>query len=71
MGVTHQQTFKLMNAIKSSNIITGGLLNPTHSHHDLKCKQKIKLENKELLPLPCLDKAYLFKEKESKRRGWG
>jgi len=31
----------------------------------------MKLKNKELLPPPCLNKAYLFKEKESERRGLG
>jgi len=59
-----------MNAINYSNIIIGGFLNPTNPHHSLKCKQKIKLENKELLPPPCLDQAYYSKE-ERKTREWG
>jgi len=44
-----------MNAIKSSNIIIGGFLNLTNPRHFLKCKQKIKLENKKLPPPPCLE----------------
>jgi len=56
-----------MNAIESSNIIIGGFLNPTNSHHLLKCKQQIKLENKELLPPPCLDQAYYLKKTKMKQ----
>jgi len=55
-----------MNAIKSSNIIIGGFLNLTNPRHFLKCKQKIKLENKKLPPPPCLDQADYSKKKKVK-----
>jgi len=59
-----------MNAIKSSNIIIGGFLNPTNPHHFLKCKSKIKLENKKLPHPTCLDQAY-YSKKERKTKEWG
>ena len=52
-GATHQKAFKLTNNIMSKKIIIGDF-SIHQSTHVLKCKPKIKLENKNLHLPPCL-----------------